>query len=141
MRLLRDGGRVLIAYFSYLPLPGSVGTATEDLVLRYNPTWKWAGEDGRHAAFADDLVDAGFETPHLFEFDLPVRFTHEAWRGRIRACNGVLSLPADAVAAFDAYLARLLAESFPEPLVVEHRIFGIVAGKLVAPGSHGAQAG
>lgn len=60
---------------------------------------------------------------------LPIAFTHESWRGRIRACNGVLTLPAESVAAFDADLARLLADRFPGPLQVEHRIWGIVAGK------------
>jgi hypothetical protein len=39
----------------------------------------------------------------------------------------VLTLPAERVAAFDADLAHLLAERFPEPLVVAHRVFGIVA--------------
>jgi hypothetical protein len=66
----------------------------------------------------------------MFEFDLPIRFTHEGWRGRIRACAGVLTLPAESIAAFDADLAELLAKRFPEqPLLVEHRIFGIVARK------------
>jgi ubiquinone/menaquinone biosynthesis C-methylase UbiE len=128
-RLLRPGGRVLVAYFSYLPLPDTAAAATEELVLRHNPTWGWAGHDGRYPAFARDLVDAGSHEPSMFEFDLPIRFTHEGWRGRIRACAGVITLPAERVATFDADLARMLAERFPEPLLVEHRIFGIVAEK------------
>ena len=131
-RVLRPAGRVLIAYFSYLPLRGSVGAATEDIVLRYNPTWRWAGHDGRHPQFADDLVSTGFRTPSTFEFVVPIAFTHAAWRGRIRACNGVLMLPAEKIAGFDSDLARLLAEHFPEPIVSEHRIFGIVAEKTTA---------
>ncbi len=127
MRLLRVGGHVLIAYFSYLPLPDSVGAATEAIVLKYNPTWTWAGHDGRHSEFVPELLTAGFLQPTTFEFVLPITFTHEAWRGRIRACNGILTLPGDKIAAFDADLARLLAERFPAPLVVDHRIFGILA--------------
>src|SRR3984893_6162481 len=42
---------------------------------------------------------------------------HICWRGRIRACNGVLTLPAETVAAFDADLPSLLAERFLEPMV------------------------
>jgi ubiquinone/menaquinone biosynthesis C-methylase UbiE len=129
MRLLRAGGDILIAYFSYLPLPGTVGAATEEIVLRHNPTWKWAGHDGRHTEFVRDLVEAGFRQPSTFDFVLPIIFTHEGWRGRIRACNGALTLPAEKIAAFDADLAALLAERFPEPVLVEHRIFGIVASK------------
>jgi SAM-dependent methyltransferase len=128
-RLVRAGGHVIIAYFSYLPLPDTVGAATEEIVLQYNPTWKWAGHDGRHLEFVADLLAAGFPEPTVFEFMLPIVFTHEAWRGRIRACSGVLTLPAGQIATFDADLARLLAARFPEPLVVEHRIFGIVATK------------
>jgi ubiquinone/menaquinone biosynthesis C-methylase UbiE len=129
MRLLRDGGRLLIGYFSYLPLAGTVGEATEQVVLQYNPTWKWAGHDGRHPEFVEEIGDAGFREPTAFEFVVPTTFTHECWRGRIRACNGVLTLPAEKIAVLDADLARLLAARFPEPLVVEHRIWGVVTNK------------
>jgi SAM-dependent methyltransferase len=129
-RLLRPGGRLLIAYFSYLPLAGTVGEATEEIVLRYNPTWRWAGHDGRHPEFVEELGRDGFPQATPFEFVLPIPFTHEAWRGRIRACNGVLTLPPESVAAFDNDLARLLTERFPEPLAVEHRIWAIVADRL-----------
>jgi SAM-dependent methyltransferase len=125
-RLLRPGGHLLIAYFSYLPLAGTVGEATEEIVLRYHPTWKWAGHDGRHPEFVEELRQAGLPEPRTFDFVLPIPFTHEGWRGRIRACNGVLTLPPETVAAFDADLARLLTARFPEPLVVEHRIWGMV---------------
>jgi SAM-dependent methyltransferase len=134
LRLLRPGGRLLLAYFSYLPLPGNVGEATEEIVLRYHPTWKWAGHDGRHPEFAQELRDAGYERQTTFDYVVPIPFSHQAWRGRIRACNGVLTLPASTIAAFDSDLARLLAERFPEPLVVDHRIWGIVANHT----SHGA---
>jgi len=128
-RVLRPGGRAVIAYFSYLPLPGTVGAATEEIVLSYNPTWKWAGHDGRHPDFIFDLEGAGFAKPRTFDFVRPITFTHEAWRGRIRACNGVLNLPREKISAFDADLECLLSERFPEPLVVEHRIYGLVADK------------
>jgi SAM-dependent methyltransferase len=128
-RLLRPGGRVMIAYNSYLADPGTVGAATEEIVLRYNPTWEWAGEDGRHPKYVADLVNAGFRQVSTFDFVVPVTFTHEGWRGRFRACNGVLTLPPDTIAAFDADLERLLAARFPEPIVSEHRLYGIVAEK------------
>ncbi len=95
----------------------------------YNPSWAWAGHDGRHAEFVDDLVTAGLRHLSTFDFVLPVSFTHEAWRGRFRACNGVLSQSPETVAAFDADLARLLLKQFPEPIVSEHRLFGIIAEK------------
>ncbi len=125
-RVLVPGGRLLIAHFSYLPEPGSVGAATEELVLRHNPAWTMAGSDGRHPRWKGDLRDAGFVDVESFEFDLAVSFTHEGWRGRFRACNGVLALPNDGIDAFDAELHALLAARFPEPVVSRHRVFGVV---------------
>ena len=125
-RVLRAGGRMLIAYFSYLAEPGSVGEATEALILRRHPAWSMAGGDGRYPAWGEDLRGAGFVDLDTFEFELPVTFTHEGWRGRFRACNGVLALPAEGIAAFDAELQALLEARFPEPVVSRHRVFGIV---------------
>lgn len=118
-RLLVDGGALVICSRDYLP--GSVSAASDELVLAYNPGWSMATGTGSHPD-----VPGHVET---FEFDVVVEFTHEQWRGRMRSSNGVAaSLPADAVAAFDADLARLLRQKFPEePLTVPHRIRGLVA--------------
>ncbi len=58
-----------------------------------------------------------------------VSYSHEGWRGRIRASAGVGgSLPDARVAAFDRALAALLAAEFPEqPLQVPHRAFAAIA--------------
>jgi SAM-dependent methyltransferase len=128
-RVLRVGGHALIAHFSYLPDPGTVGGASEEIVLRYHPKWTWAAHDGRHPDFVGDLVGAGLRHLDTFEFLLPVSFSHQAWRGRFRACNGVLTLPPEKLAAFDADLAEMLARRFPEPVISEHRVYGIVAEK------------
>ncbi|MFI5371263.1 MAG: class I SAM-dependent methyltransferase [Candidatus Eisenbacteria bacterium] len=126
-RVLRPGGRALIAYFSYLAEPGTLGAVTERLVLRHQPGWEWAHQDGRYPSFTADLVGAGLEAASELEFTLPIAFTHEGWRGRFRACNGVLTLPPDRVAAFDAELAAMLAAEWPEPLMVEHRVWATIA--------------
>jgi SAM-dependent methyltransferase len=134
-RILRPGGHVLIAYFSYLSEPGTLGGVTEELVLRHNPAWPLAGSDGRASWLIPDLTHQGFEHIDTFEFDMPIAFTHASWRGRLRACNGVMTLPPEQLAAFDADLAALLAEGYPEPLLVPHRIYGIVARKSATAGA------
>ena len=60
-----------------------------------------------------------------FETDVP--YTHEAWRGRIRASAGMAaSLLPEKVAAFDAEHAALLARDFPaDPLAVPHRCWAV----------------
>jgi len=128
-RLLRPGGRALVAYFTYLSEPGTLGAATEVLVLRYNPSWPLAGSDGRHPRFTNDLTATGLQHIDTFSFDVEITMTHESWRGRLRTCNGVLTMPPDRIAAFDADLAVLLARDYSDPLLVPHRVFGIVAAK------------
>ena len=120
-------------YFAYLAQGDTLGAATEQLVLRHNPGWTWAVHDGRHHACVPDLVAAGFEHGSTFDVVLPVSFTHEGWRDRLRACNGVLTQAPETVAAFDAKLGRLLVERYPEPVVSDHRLFGIVVEKPQMP--------
>jgi hypothetical protein len=66
----------------------------------------------------------GFSQIESFSFVVDVPFSPEAWRGRIRTCNGVGSaLTPDEVERFDKDLAELLANEFPGELRVAHRIF------------------
>ena len=124
-RLLRPGGRAVIAHFDWLPLPGNVVAATEALILQYNPRWAGAGGTGIYPAWLADLAQADFTALETASFDVLQPYTHTAWRGRIRASAGVAaSLDADATARFDADLAALLARDFPDdPLKVPHRVW------------------
>ena len=128
-RLLVPGGRLLIAHFDWLPLPGSVVAATERLIETYNPEWELGGRSGIHPAWIKDASGAGFRDIETFSFDVAVPYSHEAWRGRVRASAGIgASLPPEAVAEFDAEHERVLAERFPEdPLAAPHRVFAIFA--------------
>ncbi len=124
VRVLAAGGRLLICSFSYLPLPGSVAGRTEELILAYNPGWPKAGWRGVHPEQVQALDEGGFREVESFSYVTDVPFSHEAWRGRMRTCNGVGSaLSPDRVARFDADLAELLALEFPGRLLVAHRIF------------------
>ena len=126
-RLLKPGGRIVIAHFDWLPLPGNVVAATEDLILRYNPAWTMGGGTGLYPDWFADLAGAGFTGLESFSFDHAQPYGHEAWRGRIRASAGVkASLSAGEVTQFDAELAGLLASRFPEdPMAVPHRVWAV----------------
>lgn len=130
-RLLRKGGRLAICHFDWIPEPGSVVEATEELILRFNPDWKFAGGMGVHPRWLRDMTRAGLTNVESFSFDWPARYSHAAWRGRIRASAGIAaSLADDRVAAFDAAHARMLAERFPDdPLLCPHRVFAVVGEK------------
>ena len=134
LRVLVPGGSVAICHFDWLPVAGSVVAATERLILKHNPAWSWGGGTGMYPSWTADVAAAGFEDLETFSFDVNVPYSHEAWRGRIRASTGVAaSLPPDAVAVFDDEHAELLARRFPsEPLLTPHRVWALVARAPVA---------
>jgi SAM-dependent methyltransferase len=128
-RLLVAGGALVICHMDYLPLSGNVCAATEALILKHNPSWTMAGGTGIHGDWTLDAAGAGFAGLETFSFDIDIQYTHEAWRGRMRSCNGIgASLPESAVDEFDLALAHLLAQDFPdEPLTVPHRVWALIA--------------
>jgi SAM-dependent methyltransferase len=126
-RLLAAGGRVLIAHFDWLPLPGNVVEATETLIRTHNPPWDADDGTGIHPKRFADLAGGGFVGIESFSFDVDVPYSHEAWRGRIRASTGVgASLSPEAVARFDAEHKELLQRKFSgDPLSIPHRVFAV----------------
>jgi len=126
-RLLIPGGRLLIAYFDWLPYRGNVVEATEKLIQQHNPAWAFAGGTGIHGEWFADLIGAGFQDIESFSFDVAVPHARDAWLGRIRASAGVAaSLPPDAVTRFDSAHRELLTQKFPaDPLTIPHRVFAM----------------
>lgn len=124
-RVLRPSGRLLIAHFDWLPLPGNVVEATERLILQANPNWTMGGGTGIYPLWLGDLANAGFGSIETFSFDLSVAYSHEAWRGRIAASAGVKASLTDVeVERFDRDLAEVLSSKFPgDPLDVPHRVW------------------
>jgi ubiquinone/menaquinone biosynthesis C-methylase UbiE len=127
-RVLRPGGTLVVAYYSYLAEHSPVARDTEQLVLEFNPSWTMSGWSGVFPELMEDLLRGGFELVEQFCYQHPEEFSHQRWRGRMRTCNGVGSggLTPDEVLRFDEALARLLQERYPDPLVVEHRIWCVV---------------
>jgi SAM-dependent methyltransferase len=126
-RLLKPDGRIIIAHFDWVPLPGNIVEATEQLIGEHNHEWKLGGRHGIHPLWFKDLAIAGFVDLEAFAFDEPVTYSHEDWRGRVRASGGVgATLSLDAVERFDVALKALLAERFPgDPLTVPHRVWTV----------------
>ncbi|MEO7995694.1 MAG: class I SAM-dependent methyltransferase [bacterium] len=127
-RLLVPGGWIVIAHYSWIPLPGNCASETETLIVKHNPAWNLGGDDGIHAQELTDLALAGFEELESFSFDVPQAYTHEGWRGRIRASAGIAgSLATEAVAAFDGEHAVMLRAQFPDdPLIIPHRVWAVL---------------
>jgi hypothetical protein len=112
-----------------LPTRGSVPALTESLILRYNPLWKLGGGTGFYPLWATQLAEADFSNIETYTFDKGVIYSHEQWRGRIRASAGIgASLDPDSVDRFDKEHASLLQQHFPQdPLTINHRVFTLFA--------------
>ena len=130
-RVLRPGGRIVIAHFDWLPLKGNLVSATERLILKHNPDWAASGGTGIYPAWLTDLDEASFTKIETASFDVSQPYTPSAWRGRIRASAGVAaSLSPHQVEVFDAELSDLLKHNFPQDVIsVPHRVWVATAQK------------
>jgi SAM-dependent methyltransferase len=122
LRLLKPGGWLVICSQDWLPLEGNLVARTEAIVQRHNPNWPWGGLDGLKPGHVRELRAAGFQAIESFSVDTEIPYSHEGWRGRMRASAGVGgSLDPDGVRAFDADLAAMLAQEFPDqPVQAAH---------------------
>ena len=130
-RVLRPGGVLVIAHYSYLAEHAPVARDTEKLILEFNPSWSMAGKAGIYPELIDDVIRGGFSLVEQFCYQHDETFSHARWRGRIRTCNGVGSggLAPDEVVRFDEALGRLLSSTYPDPVLVPHRVWCVVARK------------
>ncbi|HLM85386.1 MAG TPA: methyltransferase domain-containing protein [Solirubrobacteraceae bacterium] len=128
-RLLVSGGSAVIAHFDWLPIEGNVVAATEEIILHYTPSWPFADRAGLYPRWLVDLQTAGFTGIETFSFDVMVRYSHEAWVGRVRASAPIAgTLDADDVRACSQELTAMLHECFAEdPLAVPHRVWAVTA--------------
>jgi SAM-dependent methyltransferase len=134
LRLLVPGGRLVIAHFDWVMSPGNVVEATEALMEEFNPgpqlpQYLYGHNVGLYPEWFRDVKSAGYLRLESFSFDVDVPYTHESWRGRVRASAKVGgSLPKEQVARFDEAFAALLSQRFPEdPLSIPHRVFALVS--------------
>ena len=59
-RVLRPGGVLAIAHYSYLAEHTPVARETEDLILEFNPSWTMAGSTGIFPERSDEVIRGGF---------------------------------------------------------------------------------
>jgi SAM-dependent methyltransferase len=131
-RVLAPGGLLAVVNYAYLTQYSELARESEVLVVKWNPEWKLSGFNGLYPWLVDKLAShPAIRLREQFCYDHDRVMTHEAWRARMRTCNGVGSgtLDEDTVARFDADLAALLAERYPDPVPIPHRIFCVVVEK------------
>jgi SAM-dependent methyltransferase len=75
--LLVPNGWLVIAHFDWIPLPGNVVEATEQLIEQHNPEWTMSGGRGLYSRWLSDVAIAGFYDIETFSFDIFVPYSHE----------------------------------------------------------------
>ena len=60
-RVLCAGGRLVIGHFDWIPLPGNMVEATEKLIEKHNPKWKFGGGRGIYPEWPRDIAIARFK--------------------------------------------------------------------------------
>lgn len=121
-RLLKDKGHLCILFMIWLPFESEIALKSEELVLKYNPSWTGAGMK-RHPLVTPDWADRWFTTAHAIAYDIDIPFTRETWHGRLKACRGIgaSSLSPQEIAAWKKeHLAYL--ETVPETFAIPHYV-------------------
>ncbi len=133
-RVLKPGGKIVIAHFDWLVEPGNMVEASIQLAGKYggDPAYKGLGYGykGIYAQWFDDLLKAPFGDIEAFSFDTLQPYSQEAWRGRMRASALVGALlQNEQVELYDQDHQELLRNNYPDPLQVPHRVFALKGEK------------
>lgn len=127
-RLLKPDGKIVIAFFQWLPLEDPISGATERLVLKHNPDWTAHSLKGDVEQFEEWFLK-DFRQTALIVYDEDIRFTRDVWRGRIRALRGIgASLSSEQVEKFDREHDEMLKANFGDEFIVPHRVIARVLG-------------
>jgi cyclopropane fatty-acyl-phospholipid synthase-like methyltransferase len=137
-RMLKDDGRLAIMSLVWLPGESSIAKRSEELVLKYNPSWNGVGYtrptfdcNGIPTTYKVD-TSLGFEVATSFAFDVSLPFTREAWHGRIKATRGLAAslLTQEQIASFDKEHWRFMEEQ-PETFEILHSVTFCVLRKRI----------
>jgi SAM-dependent methyltransferase len=137
-RMLKDDGRFAIMSLVWLPGESSIAKGSEELVLKYNPSWNGVGytrptfdSNGIPTTYKVD-TSLGFDVATSFAFDVSLPFTRETWHGRLRATRGLAasSLTREQIALFDDEHWRFM-EQQPEAFEILHSVTFCVLKKRV----------
>lgn len=124
-RILKPGGCLAVLYMAWLPYEDEIAKASEELVLKYNPSWNGAGETV-HRIHIPDEYNEYFECIYREEYPLKVHFTRESWHGRMKACRGTgASLSGQEMSRWEEEHIKLLNDIAPEEFDIAH--YGAIA--------------
>lgn len=115
-------GILVLMHFNWLPHEDRIAGKTEELVLGHNPSWTGAGyRENRNGASFDSLSEMSLMT--FQKFIVPIPFTNESWRGRMRSCRGIGACTDETIVRkFDRELDEMLARETGGEFDILHEI-------------------
>ena len=118
-RFLKQNGHFLILFMAWLPFESEIAKASEDLVLKFNPSWTGGGMT-RYELNTPSWLMGLFEVANKITYEVDIPFTRESWNGRMKACRDVdASLPKEKISEFEREHMKLLS-AFPESFTIPH---------------------
>lgn len=121
-KMLKADGKFLILYMGWLPFEDEIAGKSEEIILKYNPSWTGCKDTRHHVWVPEEYVDY-FDITMQEEFDVKVPFTRESWHGRMRACRGVEASMTDSVlASWDAEHKAMLDKYAGETFEILHYV-------------------
>lgn len=121
-KILKPNGKFLILYMAWLPFEDKIAGKSEEIILKYNPSWTGAGETRKHVWVPDEYSEF-FDITLQEEFDVMIPFTRESWHGRMRACRGVgASMSEEVLSKWDIEHKNMLETSANTEFDVLHFI-------------------
>ncbi|MCL2253749.1 MAG: class I SAM-dependent methyltransferase [Lachnospiraceae bacterium] len=120
-RVLKPQGKFAILSMMGLPRESEILAKSEELVLKFNPSWNSSDFD-RKKPEPPDWLENNFSIIALHDYVENVPFTRESWCGRMRACRGVgASLAPDLVKQYDEEHYMALCEIAEDTFEIPHQ--------------------
>jgi len=121
-KLLKADGHFCILWMAWLPDEDEIANASEQLILKFNPSWTGAGMK-RSKQNIPEWSKSLFEEANSIVYDIKVPFTRESWHGRMKACRGIgaSSLSIEEIEEFERQHIKLLSE-MPETFDILHYV-------------------
>lgn len=121
-KMLKPSGKFLILYMGWLPFEDRIAGKSEEIILKYNPSWTGKGDTRKNVWIPDEYNEL-FDITYQDYFDVDVPFTREGWHGRMRACRGVeASMTSEVLEKWDAEHKQMLMSEAEENFTVLHYI-------------------
>jgi 2-polyprenyl-3-methyl-5-hydroxy-6-metoxy-1,4-benzoquinol methylase len=122
-RVLRKDGLLLLSSSSWISDHNEISRQTVELIGSYFPGFESRGTAPGVRDIRPEWSRNDFQVRTFHQYVGNIPFTHESWRGRIRASKWVgAALSQDKVEAFDRDLAAILEKIAPETFEIAHNI-------------------